>query len=172
MSDFNHEILEMMDIVPAFVPVDMQTAANGAGAANWLNMSLCHRVLCVLFKGAGTAGDDPVFTINQATSSAGAGSKALTFTRARTKIGAIATAANQIWTVVSQAAAGTYTPTSAASVAVIAVEIRETDLDINNGFNHIQLTIPDIGTNAQLGCAFYIPYGLSQPQAITPTFLN
>lgn len=169
MSDFNHEFLEIADIIPAFVPVDMQTANNGS---NWVNMANLERLLCVLFKGAGTAGDNPVFTMNQASDSSGTGSKALTFTRMRSKIGAIATAANQIWTVTTQAAAGTWTPTSAASVAVLAVEVRPMDLDVNNGFNHVQLTIPDIGTNSQLGCAFYIPYGIKFPQAITATFLN
>ena len=169
MTDFNREFLEMADIVPAFIPVDMQTGNNGS---NWLNMAKCDRVLCVLFKAVGTAGDNPVFTLNQATDNQGTGSKALTFTKARTKIGAIATAANQIWTTVTQAAAGTYTPTSAASAALIAVEIRATDLDLANGFNHINLTIPDVGSNAQLGCAFYIPYAVRQPQATLPTFLD
>lgn len=169
MSDFNHEFLEIADIVPAFVPVDMQTGNNGS---NWINMALAERVLCVVFKGAGTAGDNPVVTINQASDSSGTGSKALTFTKTRAKIGAIATAANQIWTVATQAAAGTWTPTSAASVALLAVEIRATDLDLANGFNHIQLTVPDTGSNAQLGCGFYIVYGLKQPSQINPTFLN
>lgn len=169
MSDFNHEFLEIADIIPAFVPVDMQTGANGA---NWVNMKLIEKLVCVLFKGAGTAGDNPVFTVNQATDNAGTLSKALNFTRMRSKIGAIATAANQIWTITTQAAAGTWTPTSAASVAVLAVEINARDLDINNGFNHVQLTIPDIGSNAQLGCGFYIAYGLKYPQSITPTFLD
>jgi hypothetical protein len=165
----NHEILEVMDIVPAFVPVDMQTAANGS---NWVNMAKCARVLCVVFKGAGTAGDNPVVTINQATDNAGTSSKALTFTKARSKIGAIATAANQVWTTVTQAAAGTWTPTSAASVALLAVEIRATDLDIANGFNHVQLTVPDIGSNAQLGCGFYIVFGVKYPQQTQATFLD
>lgn len=169
MTDFNHEFLEIADIVPAFVPVDMQTGVNGS---NWVNLALAERVVCVLFKAAGTAGDDPVFTVNQAKDNSGTGSKALTFTKMRSKIGAIATAANQIWTITTQAAAGTWTPTSAASVAVLAVEIRAMDLDINNGFNHVQLTIPDTGSNAQLGCGFYIVYALKQPTQINPTFLN
>lgn len=169
MPDMNRELLEVADIVPAFVPVDMQNGNNGS---NWVNMALAERVLCVLYKAAGTAGDDPVFTLNQAKDNTGTGSKALTFTRIRTKIGPIATAANQIWTIATQAAGGTYTPTSAASVALIAVDVRAFDLDINNGFNHVQLTIPDTGSNSQLGCAFYIVYALKQPQSITPTFLN
>ena len=168
-GNFNAEFLELADIVPAFIPVDMQSGANNG---TWVNMALCDRVVCVLFKAVGTAGDDPVFTLKQATDGAGTGAKALTFTRIRTKIGAIATAANQVWTVVTQSASGTYTATSAASAAVIVVEVLAKDLDINNGFTNVQLSIPDIGTNAQLGCAFYIPWNLKQPTAINPTFLD
>lgn len=152
---FNREILEAMDIVPAFLPVDMQTAANNG---IWINMQKVIRLACVLYKKAGTAGDDPVFTLNQATDNAGTSSKALTFTRARTKIGTIASNSSPVatWTLATQAAANTYTPTSAASQALIVVEIRPEDLDMANGFNHVQLAIPDTGSNAQLGCAFYL----------------
>ena len=167
MSDFNHELLEIADIIPAFVPVDMQTGANNG---QWVAMKHIGRLLCVLLKAAGTAGDDPVITLKQATSNAGAGAKALTFTRARTKIGAIASTPQ--WTLATQTAANTYTPTSAASPAVIAVEIQPTDLDLNNGFNFVQLSIPDTGTNPQLGAAFYIAYGIKYPQTVTPSALS
>lgn len=167
MSDFNHEFLESADIIPAFVPVDMQTAANNG---QWVAMKNISRLLCVLLKAAGTSGDNPVFTLQQATSNAGAGAKALNFTRARTKIGAIASTPQ--WTIATQAAANTYTPTSAASQAVIAVEVVATDLDMANGFNFVQLSIPDTGSNAQLGAAFYIAYGLKFPQSVTASALS
>jgi hypothetical protein len=73
---------------------------------------------------------------------------------------------------VTQTAASTATPTSAASVAVFAIEVRAADLDVSNNFNHVQFTIPDTGSNAQLGCAFYIAYGVKYPQSIQSTFLN
>jgi len=167
MSDFNHEFLEIADIIPAFVPVDMQTGANNG---QWVAMKNISRLLCVLYKSTGTAGDNPVITLQQATSNAGAGAKALTFTRARTKIGPIASTPQ--WTVATQAAANTYTPTSAASQALIAVEIQPTDLDLANGFNFVQLAIPDTGTNPQLGSAFYIAYGIRYPQSVTPSALS
>lgn len=148
----NREILECVDIVPAFVPVDMQTGANNG---QWVNMKYLHKLLCVLFKAGGTAGDDPVFTLKQATSNSGTGAKALNFTRARTKVGA-ALASLTVQSVATQAAGNTYTPTSAANPGLIAVEVNPTDLDMANGFNFVQLSIPDTGTNAQLGCAFYL----------------
>ena len=167
MTDFNHEFLEIADIIPAFTPVDLQTGANNG---QWVAMKNIGRLLCVLYKGTGTAGDDPVITLKQATSTAGANAKALNFTRARTKIGAIA--ATPQWTVVTQSASNTYTPTSAASPAVIAVEVLQTDLDLNNGFNFVQISIPDTGTNPQLGAAFYIAYGIRYPQLIAPSNLT
>jgi hypothetical protein len=167
MTDLNNEFLEIADIIPAFVPVDMHTAAN---AGQWIGMKNIGRLVCVLFKAAGTVGDDPVITIQQATSNVGAGAKPLTFTRIRTKIGAIASTPQ--WTIDTQTAANTFTTTSAASQAVIAVEIRATDLDMTNGFDYVQLSIPVTGTNPQLGAAFYIAYGIRYPQSVTPSALS
>jgi hypothetical protein len=167
MTDFNHEFLEIADIVPAFVPVDMHTAANNG---QWIGMKHVSRLVCVLFKAVGTAGDDPVVTIQQATSNSGAGAKPLTFTRVRTKIGAIASTPQ--WTIDTQAAANTFTTTSAASQAVIAVEIQSTDLDRNNGFDYVQLSIPSTGSNPQLGAAFYIAYGIRYPQSVPLSSLS
>ena len=167
MSELNQEFLEIADIIPAFVPVDLQAAANNG---QWVAMKNIGRLLCVLLKAAGTAGDDPVFTLRQATSNAGANAKALPFTRIRTKIGAIASTPQ--WSIATQAAANTFTPTSAASPAVMAVEIQPTDLDFNNGFSFVQLQVPDTGTNPQLGAAFYIAHGLRYQQSVTHTALS
>lgn len=146
------KFIESADIVAGFVPVDMQTGAN---TGDWVNLSTYARCVAVLFKAAGTAGDDPVFTLQQATDNAGTSAKALTFTTVWSKVGTLASIA--AFTKNTQAAAGTYTDTvSAESQAIMLVEIRAEDLDVSNGFNHIQLSIPDTGTNAQLGCAFYL----------------
>lgn len=167
MTDFNHEFLEVADIVPAFVPVDMQSAANNG---LWISLKYVTRLVCVLFKAAGTAGDNPVVTLQQATSNSGTGAKPLNFVRARTKIGAIATTPQ--WSIVSQSASNTITPVSAASQAIIAVEIQATDLDLANGFDYVQLSIPDTGSNPQLGAAFYITYGIRYPQLTTASVLS
>jgi hypothetical protein len=167
MPDYNHEFLESADIIPAFVPVDMQTGAN---SGLWITMKETSRLVCVLYKAAGTAGDNPVVTLQQATTNTGTNAKALTFTRARTKIGAIASTPQ--WTIVTQSASNTITPTSAANPAVIAIEIQATDLDLANGFTFVQLSVPDTGSNAQLGAAFYIAYGITYPQSTTLSALS
>lgn len=145
-------LIENLQISSCFVPVDMQAAAN---TGDWFNMGPFRKVIAVLFKAAGTAGDDPVITLEQATSNAGAGNKALNFTTIYSKVGTLTGVGT--FTKVTQAAANTYTDaTSAEAQAIIAIEIDASDLDVANGFTHIQMSVADVGGNAQLGCAFYL----------------
>ena len=61
------KFVEMMQIVAGFLPVDMQAGANDG---DWINMKMYEHAAVVLLKAAGTAGDDPTLTIEQATSPA------------------------------------------------------------------------------------------------------
>lgn len=159
----NCEFLECNDIVPAFVPVNLATAANNG---DWVNMANAHRCLIVLFKGIGTASEDPVFTLRQATSNAGAGAKALTFTKIRSKVGATALSGVGTWTTTAQTAANTYEDlTCGENESLIAVEVKAEDLDAAGGFTHVQFQVPDVGDGAQLGCGLYLLFGLKHPQA-------
>lgn len=167
MSDFNHELMEVLDIIGGFVPIDMEAGANNG---LWVDMRYIQRVACVLFKAAGTIGDDPVFTMKQALTNSGGTPKALNFTHYRTKIGAISSTGQ--FTLVTQASGATATPTSAASQAIIVVEFQASDLDVNNGYQFLQMSIPDTGSaGAQLGCGFYIAGGLRFAQAAPPSNL-
>lgn len=163
----SQKFFQEANIAAGFVPVDMQTAANDG---DWINLASYGRCVAVLYKAAGTAGQDPVFTLEQATTAAGGSSKALTFTTIYSKVGTLTAIAD--WTKTTQTAAGTYTDTvSAEAQAIIAVEINAADLDVDNGFKFMRITIPDTGGNAQLGCAFYILLdprdgGTSMPSAI------
>lgn len=146
------KLIENLQISAGFVPVDMQTTAN---AGDWFNMKPFRKVLAVLYKAAGTAGDDPVITLEQATSNAGAGNKPLNFTTVYSKVGTL-TGVGQ-FTKITQASANTYEDeTSAEAQAIIAIEIDADDLDTANGFTHIQMSVADVGSNAQLGCVFYL----------------
>jgi hypothetical protein len=149
-------------IEAAVVPVDLSSAANNG---DWFSLENYQRVAIVLFKGAGTAGDDPVFTLRQATDASGTSAKALNFEVVYEKVGTLASVT--AWTRVAQSAANTYTNTaSAESQAIIVVEISARDLDVANGFTHLQLQIPDVGSNAQIGCGLYI--GLDPRYAVSP----
>lgn len=141
--------LEGNQIVAAINPVDLATAANDG---DWFNMKRYGRALAILFKSAGTAGQDPIFTLRQAQDNAGTGAKALDFTTIYSKLGAVAE-----FTKNTQAAANTYTDAaSAEAAAIMVVEILAEELDVAGGFTHIQLQIPDVGAAAQLGCGLYI----------------
>ncbi len=98
--------IETNDIISAFAPVDMQTAAN---TGDWISMKNWNHVTVVVFTGIGTAGDDATVTVEQATSIAGASNKALNFTTLHAKRGATALSAVGTWTKVTQGAANTYT---------------------------------------------------------------
>lgn len=138
--------------IGGFTPVDMQTADNNGA---WVSMTNLEAVVAVLYAAIGTAGDDPVFTLEQATSAAGAGAKGLNFTEIYIKNAAnVNTTA--AFTKVTQSAASTYTnATSAEAQNLFAVEIPATSLDQANGYRFVRLTIPDTGANAKLGCGIY-----------------
>lgn len=148
MPDF----LEGANIVSAFVPVDMSAAANNGA---WVSLKNYRRCIAVLFGAVGTAGEDPVFTLRQATANDGTGAKALTFERVYKKVGTLTGVGT--FTLATQAAANTHTDAvSAETQKIIAVEILAEDLDAEGGFDHVQLQIPDVGIAAQLGCGFYL----------------
>jgi hypothetical protein len=163
------EFFEQGTLVPAFDPVDMHTGANNG---IWVSMKNYNRMVAVLFKGAGTAGQDPVFTLKQAQDSSGTNAKALNFTRIREKIGATSDLTTSDFTLVTQASANTAQPTSAADSAIIAVDIKASDLDVQGGFSWVQLSVPSVGANAQLGAGFYIMFQARFAQQTPPEAIS
>lgn len=151
--------IEENDICSAIVPVNFATAANNG---DWISLRNHRSAVIVLFKGAGTAGDDPVFTLQQAKDAAGTGAKALNFTRVDYKAGTL-TGVGQ-WTKLTQTAANTFNGLAGATgdiglaekEAIIVVEVRATELDVTNNFCFVQLSVPDVGTNSQIGAGLVI----------------
>lgn len=160
MLTLNSHPLDWLNIHPAILPVDSQT-----GAASGLVISLkgYEGVLILLQKKAGTAGDDPVFTITQSSAVAATGEKALPLPANRIRSKLHATTVPGVFTDVANAAAsgGTYTDDSAAEKAgIIACWIQASDLDVDNSFDCVRLAIPDTGSaGAQLISATYILVG-------------
>ena len=157
---------ETHQVQMAIVPVDLSTAANNG---DWINVADYESVVCLLVKGIGTAGDDPVFKLQQATAAAGTSAKDLLFTKIYSKVGTQTSTGT--FTVTDQTAATSYTDaTSAEAQAIIGVEIACDQLDVDNGFTWVQLSIADVGTNAgQIGGAVYILNGPRYPQATLAT---
>ena len=151
------KLFDNCQLVSAILPVDSQSAANNGDFVCLKNYAKC---AIIMHKAIGVAGDDPTFTVTQATTVAGAGEKALNFTAIRVKQGADLAAIAE-FTNTTQSASNTYTSaTSAEAACVWVVEIDASDLDVANNFDCLRLCIPDTGVaGAQLLSALYILSG-------------
>lgn len=151
----------LFDIVPVIVPLDLQTARSG----DYVSLKNAQGVCFVVFKGVGTAADDPDFTVQQASDVAGTGAKDVTFTQVYKKQGTLTAVGS--WTSETQAASATYSAdgTSAEEQAVYVIQIDADELDVDNGFDCVTMNAADVGGNAQLGCVLAILYGLRQKAA-------
>lgn len=155
--NLNADFAEQVNIVSAIAPVDLSAAAN---TGDWISMKNYERATLVVFKGAGTAGDDPTVTLQQATDVSGTGAKNLAaIDRVHVKQDTALTSVGT-FTLVTQTAAETYTDdTSAEDQAIWAIDIQAEDLDRANDFDCIQASIADVGTNAQIGGALWLLWG-------------
>ena len=150
-------LLDTIDIVEGFPPVDLSTAANNGDYVSLKNYAGC---LVMFHSGLGTAGQDPTLTLQQAQAVAGTGVKALNFTTVFVKQAATDLSATAVWTVITQAAANTYTEATAAEQSALwVVDIKASDLDVANSFDCLRATIADVGGAAQPGSLHYILYG-------------
>ena len=148
---------EKFDIIPAIIPLDLQTARDG----DWVSLKNAQGVLVVVFKGAGTAGDDPSITIEQAQDAAGTGGKVLNaVVDFYKKIGTLTAVGS--WTKVTQTADELVTvdAVSAEAEGIWAFNVEADQLDVDNGFDWVRVRVADVGGNAQLGCALYVLHGL------------
>jgi len=143
------------DLVAAWQPLDLQTAREG----DWVSLKNAGGVDILVFKGAGTDGDDPTFTFEQATVVAGTDAKNLAvIDQYWQKEAATDLTGTGTWTRVTQTAAATVAPgdPSAQDVAMYLFTIDADQLDVDGGFDCVRISCSDVGGNAQLGCAIYI----------------
>jgi hypothetical protein len=151
----NNSILEYMQICEGVLPLALTTARTG----RVVSLKNYRRCLVALYKGIGTAGDDPTVTLLQGTDIAFGTNKALNFTKIYVKQDLTKLSDVGQWTKVTQAAGNTYTDlTSAEQAAIWAIDVKQEDLDIANNYDCIRASVSDVGTNAQLGCVLYFPY--------------
>lgn len=149
---------DILDIVPAFRPVDL---SSGANSGDWISLKNAGGVLVLFHSAIGTAGDDPTLNINQATDTAAAGSKDLSIPssgRCYKKQAATDLTGTGVWASADgDLSSGDLTnATAAEQEALWAVFIDAADLDVANGYCCIQATVADVGANAQLGACYYI----------------
>ncbi len=148
----NSLILERLQIAEGVLPLALTTARTG----RVVSMRNFRRMGILLYKGIGTAGDDPTITIAQGTDIAFGTNKALNFTTLWVKQDLTKLSDVAQWTKITQSAGNTYTEaTSAESAAMWWIEFQQSDLDIANGYDCIRASISDVGTNSQIGCVLY-----------------
>jgi hypothetical protein len=176
---FNTDLMESINIVSAFAPgTDINSDADG----DWVSLKNYDGCLVVFHKAAGTAGDDPSVALNQATDVAGAGAKGLVFDRIYYKVGATALSAVGTFTPVDLA-----TPTADLDLVsvngvdlltdvgetLVVVNVRASDLDVDNGFDCLQLFVEgdDLG-NSTRAAAYYILYNCRYPGPTPPAAIT
>ena len=158
--------VEMVNLVSGIVPLDLQAARTG----DYVSMKNHGRCAIILFKAAGTAGDDPDVTLYWATDVAGAGAAvAPIITEYWVKQGVLTAVGT--FTRVTQAASETisFNATSAEEQLIAVIDIDASKLDVDGGFDCIRLDTASVGTNAQLGCVLYALYNAAYPQATLPS---
>lgn len=149
-------LAECCQIVPAIIPVDL---SGGDNNGDWVSMKNYSHCTILFFAAAGTAGQDPIVKLQQATAVAGTSAKDLTFTDIYVKANADLATVGQ-FTKVTQAAGTSYTDATHAEIQKLyAIEVEASELDSENGFDCIQVSVADVGGNAQIGCALYILSG-------------
>lgn len=162
---FNQHFCEQFNVGSGFAPVAMNT--NPGPTSDWVSMRDYSRVTFIFIKAAGTAGDDPTISLKQATAVAGTSSKALALNtiykkQAATNLFAVgaftkSTAASSASNDTFVEASGTWTNSDLAEqVAIVVLDVRAEELDNDNGFDCVQVSIADVGTNAQLGTMIYL----------------
>ena len=139
------------------------SATNG----RYINLKNMEGVDLLLVTGIGTAGDDPEITLTQARDASGTGAKPLNISDLKYKVGATGIGATQdAWVtairrgVTTPAASYDSDPVNGAENEFMAlVSVLQSDLDINNGFTHVRMNVPDVGNNAQVGTILALPIG-------------
>ena len=162
----------LFNVAVGAAPVDMSSAAvTGKRVA----LKNSQGLTVLLFKGAGTAGDDPAVTLQQHTAASGGTSSNLAVIDHYYLKDATALAGTEQWVKKTQSAAATITDpggagTSAEHQQIVAIEVNGAQLD--DGYTHVSLNVADVGTNAQLGTVLYLLHDLNvqrSPDALAAT---
>lgn len=152
----------LFDVGLAWAPVDSQ---SGAITGKRIAMSGASGLTIVVTKGAGTAGDDPVFTLQEHTAYTGGTSQTLAaighyYLKQETTLDN-----DESWSKVDNtsggAAQGTVTgnATSAETQCLFVIEVDAASL--SDGYTHVSLNLADTGSaGAQLASAVYILHDL------------
>lgn len=153
----------LYDVGLAWAPVDSQ---SGNITGKRLSLAKATGVTILVNKAAGTANDDPVFTLKQHTAYTSGTSADLAVIDHFYLKQETALDNDESWTKVTQSAAATVTGngTSAETQCLYAFEVGADQL--SDGYTHISLDLADTGSaGAQLVSAIYIVHDLAVQRA-------
>jgi hypothetical protein len=146
------------DIGSAFVPVDFNT--SDAATGHRVHLRNYESIAFVLFKGAGTAGADPVVTVQEHNAASSGTSQNLAvitefYSKTETSLDG-----DEVWVRTTQAAAATANMglTTAEEEGIHVIEFEAPQLSA--GFEWISCNIAATVANAQLVSGLYILSGL------------
>jgi hypothetical protein len=150
----------LFDLSTGWSPVDAQSAQTGK-RVSLRNASGC---TIVVFKAAGTAGDDQSYDLQQHTASSGGTTADLDIVDYYYLKQETALDGDETWTKVTQSAASEITDAGAAGTSaeqeqIIVIEVDATSL--SDGYDYISLNAGGEGSNAQLSACLYILHGLA-----------
>lgn len=142
------------DIGSAFSPVDFNT--SDAATGHRVHLRNAESIAFVLFKGAGTAGADPVVTVQEHSAASAGISQSLAVITQFYKKEETTLDGDEVWAVTTQAAAATANmgDTSAEQEGIYVIEFHASQLSA--GFEWISCNIAATVANAQLVSGFYI----------------
>lgn len=165
----------------ALAPVDLSAAAANTLYAKVRDVN--DFLWLVWFIKAGTAADEATLSLQQATTSAGGSAKTLQIKEVWFKKGgptfATAPATNDLWTknatISREAPVNTYATATdrvaATNDFMAAIRISPKDLDAAGGFGWVRGGCTDVGANAQLGMAIWVPEGIAYMGTTFPSIL-
>lgn len=152
-----HGLGAVFDIGSAFSPVDFNTADAATG--HRVHLRNYESIALVLFKGAGTAGADPVITVQEHTAATAGTSASLAVVDEYYYKQEATLDGDETWTRATQAAGATVTnDTWAEAEAIVVVQVDAAALSA--GYEWISFNIAATVANAQLVSGFYIMTGL------------
>lgn len=148
----------IIDIGSAFTPVDFNT--SDAATGHRIHLRNYDGVAMVLYKGAGTAGADPVVTVQEHDAATSGNSATLVVIDEFYKKEETALDGDEVWVRTTQTLAGTANMglTSAEQEGIYVIEVQSQSLSA--GFEWVSFNIAATVANAQLVSGLYILYGL------------
>ena len=147
-----------IDIGSAFTPVDFNT--SDAATGHRVHLRNYDAIAFVLYKGAGTAGADPVVTVQEHNAATAGTSQDLAVITEFYKKEETALDGDEVWVKTTQAVAATANMglTSAEQEGIYVIEFESGSLSA--GFEWISCNIAATVANAQLVSGLYILSGL------------